>query len=66
MSRADGTIDTQDLMRQGRTFRRAKIQGRVITQRGVGGDPSHIPARRAYEKAGFGPSLPNVWMYRVL
>ena len=33
---------------------------------GVGGDPSHIPARRAYEKAGFGPSLPSVWIYRVL
>jgi ribosomal protein S18 acetylase RimI-like enzyme len=33
---------------------------------GVGGDPSHAPARRAYQKAGFGPSLPSVWMYRVL
>ena len=33
---------------------------------GVGGDHSHSPALRAYEKAGFGPSLPSVWMYRVL
>jgi ribosomal protein S18 acetylase RimI-like enzyme len=33
---------------------------------GVGGDPSHAPARRAYEKAGFGPTIPNLWMYRSL
>lgn len=33
---------------------------------GAGGDPSHAPARRVYEKAGFGPSVPSVWMYRLL
>lgn len=33
---------------------------------GTGGDPSHAPARRAYEKAGFGPSIPSLWMYRSL
>ncbi|MEM9617127.1 MAG: GNAT family N-acetyltransferase [Pseudomonadota bacterium] len=33
---------------------------------GTGGDDSHAPARRAYEKAGFGPAIPNVYMYRVL
>jgi len=40
--------------------------GMLLATVGVGGDPSHIPARRAYEKAGFGPSLPSIWMYRVL
>jgi GNAT superfamily N-acetyltransferase len=40
--------------------------GMVLATVGVGGDRSHIPARRAYEKAGFGPSLPSLWMYRVL
>ncbi|MEM8646439.1 MAG: GNAT family N-acetyltransferase, partial [Pseudomonadota bacterium] len=33
---------------------------------GTGADPSHAPARRAYQKAGFGPTLPNQWMYRTL
>ena len=32
----------------------------------TGGDPSHAPARRAYEKAGFGTSLPEVEYYRLL
>ena len=45
---------------------RMKRSGMLLATVGVGGDPSHIPARRAYEKAGFGPSLPSVWMYRVL
>jgi ribosomal protein S18 acetylase RimI-like enzyme len=38
----------------------------VLATVGVGGDPSHIPAQRAYRKAGFGPSIPSIWMYRVL
>lgn len=33
---------------------------------GTGGDPSHAPARRAYEKAGFDKVLPSVWLYREL
>lgn len=33
---------------------------------GTGGDPSHAPARRAYRKAGFGPAVPSLWMYRTL
>jgi len=33
---------------------------------GVGGDPSHAPARRAYEKAGFGPTILSLWMYGSL
>lgn len=40
--------------------------GMLLATVGVGGDPSHIPARRAYEKAGFGPSLPSIWMYKAL
>lgn len=28
----------------------------------TGGDPSHAPARRAYEKAGFDVRIPSVWM----
>ena len=32
----------------------------------TGGDPSHAPARRAYEKAGFTAAVPSVWMCRAL
>jgi GNAT superfamily N-acetyltransferase len=40
--------------------------GMLLATVGVGGDASHVPARRAYNKAGFGPSLPSIWMYRRL
>jgi GNAT superfamily N-acetyltransferase len=40
--------------------------GMLLATVGVGGDSSHIPARGAYRKAGFGPSIPSLWMYRVL
>lgn len=43
-----------------------KSAGMKVATVGTGGDPSHAPARRAYEKAGFGPSVPSVWMYRTL
>lgn len=33
---------------------------------GVGGDESHAAARRAYRKAGFGPGIPSVHLYRML
>jgi hypothetical protein len=33
---------------------------------GTGGDPSHAPARRAYAKAGFGPAIPSLTLYRLL
>lgn len=45
---------------------RMKAAGMQIATVGTGGDESHAPARRAYEKAGFGPSIPSVWMYRSL
>lgn len=32
----------------------------------TGGDPSHAPARRAYEKAGFNVTIPSLWMCRTL
>jgi GNAT superfamily N-acetyltransferase len=40
--------------------------GMRVAAVGTGGDESHAPARRAYEKAGFGPTIPTQWMYRVL
>ncbi len=33
---------------------------------GTGGDVSHARARRAYEKAGFGPAIPSLYLYRSL
>lgn len=45
---------------------RLKEAGMVVATVGTGGDASHAPARRAYEKAGFGPSIPNVYLYRSL
>jgi GNAT superfamily N-acetyltransferase len=32
----------------------------------TGGDPSHAPARRAYEKAGFTVGIPSVWLCQKL
>lgn len=43
-----------------------KTAGMRVATVGTGGDDSHAPARRAYEKAGFGPSLPSLWLYRSL
>ncbi len=40
--------------------------GMMVATVGPGGDASHAPARRAYEKAGFGPAIPSVYMYRSL
>ena len=33
---------------------------------GTGGDPSHAPARRACEKAGFDRAIPGVTYYKGL
>lgn len=41
-------------------------QGMAIATVGTGGDPSHAPARRAYQKAGFGTPIPSVTLYRML
>ncbi len=40
--------------------------GAVVATVGVGGDASHAAARRAYEKAGFGPAIPSLALYQVL
>jgi GNAT superfamily N-acetyltransferase len=45
---------------------RMKELGAEFATVGVGGDPSHAPARRAYEKAGFGPALPSIYLYKLL
>jgi ribosomal protein S18 acetylase RimI-like enzyme len=45
---------------------RMKASGMALATVSTGGDPSHAPARRAYEKAGFGPGLPSIYLYRVL
>jgi GNAT superfamily N-acetyltransferase len=45
---------------------RLKQAGMKVATVGTGGDPSHAPARRAYEKAGFNAQIPSLWMYRKL
>jgi ribosomal protein S18 acetylase RimI-like enzyme len=45
---------------------RMRQAGLKVATVGTGGDPSHAPARRAYQKAGFDVSIPSVWMYRKL
>lgn len=45
---------------------RMKSAGMKVATVGTGGDPSHAPARRAYEKVGFGPAIPSVFLYRLL
>jgi ribosomal protein S18 acetylase RimI-like enzyme len=45
---------------------RMKESGMLLATVGTGGDPSHAPARHAYQKAGFGPALPSVYMYKLL
>ena len=44
---------------------RMEEQGIEIVEVGTGGDPSHIAARRAYEKCGFA-ALPLVRFYKAL
>jgi ribosomal protein S18 acetylase RimI-like enzyme len=45
---------------------RMKEAGMRVATVSTGGDPSHAPARRAYEKAGFAVGIPSVWLCRVL
>lgn len=46
--------------------KRMKQAGMQVATVGTGGDPSHAPARRAYQKAGFDVEIPSVWMCRKL
>lgn len=43
-----------------------KNQGATAAQVSTGDDPSHLPARKAYEKAGFEKSIPTRSYYRRL
>jgi GNAT superfamily N-acetyltransferase len=43
-----------------------KDLGMALAVVGTGGDISHAPARRAYEKVGFGPAIPSVYLYKLL
>ena len=45
---------------------RMQQSGMRVATVATGGDPSHAPARRAYEKAGFTVQIPSVWMCRLL
>jgi ribosomal protein S18 acetylase RimI-like enzyme len=45
---------------------RMKEAGMKVATVSTGGDPSHAPARRAYQKAGFDAVIPSVWMCRQL
>ena len=43
-----------------------RAAGLRCVQVSTGGDDSHAPARRAYEKAGFRPGVPSLTLYREL
>lgn len=43
-----------------------KLSGMQVATVATGGDLSHEPARRAYEKAGFNVQIPSVWMCQIL
>lgn len=45
---------------------RMRDAGIKVATVSTGGDASHAPARRAYEKAGFDRVIPSVWMCRLL
>ena len=47
-------------------IQKMKEAGMKIVEVGTGGDPSHAPARRSYEKAGFKRALPVVKYYMDL
>jgi len=47
-------------------IKKMKDAGMKIIEVGTGGDPSHAPARRSYEKAGFKRVLPVVKYYMDL
>ena len=50
----------------GHALARMREAGMRVATVATGGDPSHAPARRAYEKAGFDAEIPSVWMCREL
>lgn len=50
----------------GCALERLRAAGMAVATVGTGGDSSHAPARRAYEKAGFAVGIPSVYLYRML
>mgnify|MGYP001275159104 CR=1 FL=1 len=48
------------------TLDRLRAAGMRYARVTTGGDPAHAPARRAYEKVGFGAELPSVTYHREL
>ena len=53
------------MMMYGHVLEIMRAAGMKYAQLGTGGDPSHIPARRAYEQLGFVP-LPLIQYYKKL
>lgn len=47
-------------------FERMRALGMTHVRVRTGGDPAHGPARRAYEKVGFGQAIPHVEYHRKL
>ena len=45
---------------------RMKERGIVAVKVATGGDRSHAPARRTYEKAGFTSAIPSLTMFKLL
>jgi hypothetical protein len=45
---------------------RMRDAGMKVATVSTGGDPSHVPARRAYRKARFDVEIPSVWICREL
>ena len=45
---------------------RMREAGMRVATVATGGDPSHAPARRAYEKAGFNIGIPSIWLCQKL
>lgn len=43
-----------------------KNAGMRVATVATGGDDSHAPARRAYQKSGFNVQIPSVWLCRTL
>ena len=43
-----------------------RLGGMQVATVATGGDRSHEPARRAYEKSGFNVQIPSVWMCQKL
>jgi ribosomal protein S18 acetylase RimI-like enzyme len=47
-------------------IRRMQRAGMKVVKVSTGGDSSHLPARKAYEKAGFTVFIPSITMYQKI